>query len=66
MLVKVVWINNLLMNYFLQFISMYMYIIEEFRSSCFMECTSIMIHRTVFQYITIHGHQQWLIRASQN
>ena len=26
---------------------------------------SIVIHRTVFQQITIHGHQKWLIMVSQ-
>ena len=27
--------------------------------------TTITIHRTVFQYITIHGHQKWSITASR-
>ena len=29
--------------------------IKDFSSSCFTECTSIRIHRMVFQYIMIHG-----------
>ena len=45
--------------------SMYMYSIEDFGSSCFTECIAIMIHRTVFQCIMIHGHQKWSITASQ-
>ena len=27
--------------------------------------TTITIHRTVFQYITTHGHQKWSITASR-
>ena len=38
---------------------------QGFDSSGFTECTSIPIHRTVFQYITIHEHQKWSITASQ-
>ena len=38
---------------------MYVYAIKDFGHSHFTQCTSITIHRTVFQYITIHGHQKW-------
>ena len=34
-----------------------LYTIEDFGSSLFTECTLIMMHRTVFQYMTIRGHQ---------
>ena len=51
---------------------MYVYTIEDLGSSGFKETTSVMIHPTVIQYITIivlqwiiHGEQKWLIMASQ-
>ena len=37
---------------------MYVYIIEDFGSSCFTEYTSITIHRTVFQFNTIHEQKK--------
>ena len=35
-----------------------MYTIKDFGSSRFTECTSVTIHRVVFQFITIHEHQK--------
>ena len=36
---------------------MYVFTIKDFGSSRFTECTSITIHRSVFQFITIHDHR---------
>ena len=44
---------------------MYVYTIKDFGSSRFTESTSVTIHRVVFQFITIHEHQKWLIMVSQ-
>ena len=51
---------------FFSWSSMYVYSIKDSDSLCFMECTSIKIHRTVFQQIMIHRHQKWSITASRN
>ena len=42
-----------------------MYTIKDFGSLHFTECTSVMIDRAVFQFITIHEHQKWLITTSR-
>ena len=63
MLVKNIWPD--LRFLFFNLSLMYMYSVDDFGSSRFMECTAITIHRTVFQNIMIHGHQKWSITASQ-
>ena len=45
---------------------MYVYTIQDFGSSHFTECTSITVHGTVFQYITIQGHQNSRSRRHEN
>ena len=66
-LVRVNWPNKSIIILFNVFYwsSMYVFTIDDFGSSPFTECTSITIHRTAFQHITIHRHQKWLITASQ-
>ena len=44
---------------------MQVYTIKDFGSSCFTECTSITIYRTVFHFITNHEHQKKAITASE-
>ena len=63
LLVKIIWPD--FWFHFFNSSSMYVYGIEDFSSSRFTECISITIHRTVFQCIMIHGHQNWSITASQ-
>ena len=54
-IVKVIWPNERFI--FSNWSLMYVFTIKDFGSSRFTECTSITIHRSVFQFITIHDHR---------